>query len=512
MVAERGTSHGVEKLRGADNWGLWKHAVRNILRATEGVYEICIGELKKPDALVGDNIQNDQQAAYNASFKEWDKTDRIACEKLTRMIESNIADSGATDHLARNKNCFTTLDYFEIPIKIHIEDKSTMDAVGRGNIDFEAFVDGKWSSCVIKNILYVPKARRNLFSVTSALDKELEFKSTSTSYDKAFFEACVEGKQKKISYISRIQRSKESGAVINADLCGPMEAPSFAQKISDMIALVNNHYGLKVRTFQCDGGREFDNHEVKNVVSTNGIKFVITIRYSPEQNGSAERSNQTIDILARTILLSKNLPKFLWAEAANTAVYVLNRTGSSGEASKTPFELFTGKVRVHVDFVPEQTGKAWGCFPVKDQQDDSQQLQALQAPDNSAMKAQGQTEDVREDKLKLHDFYDESIVMKAFIILFLMIPITNESVGNKSLQEENQSEMFEKRKLRDKKYIKAPSYQQKGIGYDETFSPLVRFDTIRALLSVAANVKLELQQLDVKTAILNGVLDEEIFM
>ncbi|KAH0815295.1 hypothetical protein GEV33_007494 [Tenebrio molitor] len=37
--------HGIEKLRGAENWHIWKFAVKNLLRGIEGAYEVCIGEL-----------------------------------------------------------------------------------------------------------------------------------------------------------------------------------------------------------------------------------------------------------------------------------------------------------------------------------------------------------------------------------------------------------------------------------------------------------------------------------
>ena len=39
--------------------------------------------------------------------------------------------------------------------------------------------------------------------------------------------------------------------------------------------------------------------------------------------------------------------------------------------------------------------------------------------------------------------------------------------------------------------------QQKGINYEETFSPVARYDTIRTLLAIAANEKLILKQFDV---------------
>lgn len=42
--------------------------------------------------------------------------------------------------------------------------------------------------------------------------------------------------------------------------------------------------------------------------------------------------------------------------------------------------------------------------------------------------------------------------------------------------------------------------QRSSIDYNETFSPVARFDIIRCLLSVTANEKLQLAQFDVKTA------------
>ena len=59
----------------------------------------------------------------------------------------------------------------------------------------------------------------------------------------------------------------------------------------------------------------------------------------------------------------------------------------------------------------------------------------------------------------------------------------------------------------------AKGYAQKyGVDYDETFSPLVRFSSIRALLAFAVQNDVLVHQMDVVTAFLNGTLKEEIYM
>ncbi|POM69721.1 LOW QUALITY PROTEIN: putative transposable element [Phytophthora palmivora] len=56
-------------------------------------------------------------------------------------------------------------------------------------------------------------------------------------------------------------------------------------------------------------------------------------------------------------------------------------------------------------------------------------------------------------------------------------------------------------------------FQQKyGIDYTEIFSPVVRMEVLRLLLTLAAIIDYEIEQMDVKTAFLNGSLDVEIFM
>nr|GFA80079.1 ribonuclease H-like domain-containing protein [Tanacetum cinerariifolium] len=73
-----------------------------------------------------------------------------------------------------------------------------------------------------------------------------------------------------------------------------------------------------------------------------GIRWDYSNARTPQQNGVAERKNQTLIEAARTMLTDSLLPTIFWTEAVATACYVLNRVLVTKPHDKNPYELLTG--------------------------------------------------------------------------------------------------------------------------------------------------------------------------
>ena len=54
--------------------------------------------------------------------------------------------------------------------------------------------------------------------------------------------------------------------------------------------------------------------------------------------------------------------------------------------------------------------------------------------------------------------------------------------------------------------------QRESLDYFDTYSPMTRINSIRMIVAIAALRNLKVHQMDVKTAFLNGDLEEEIYM
>ncbi|GKA24399.1 putative ribonuclease H-like domain-containing protein [Tanacetum coccineum] len=119
----------------------------------------------------------------------------------------------------------------------------------------------------------------------------------------------------------------------------------------DVITVVTPSNGKKVES----------NHESADVKNNgDAVEFIPnvedkTVRPSTEKIKFVKSARETVEKVATTMLVDSKLPTTFWAEAVNTACYVLNRVLVIKPHTKTPYELIHGRTPL-IDFM-----KPFGC-------------------------------------------------------------------------------------------------------------------------------------------------------
>ncbi|WVY97343.1 hypothetical protein V8G54_029494 [Vigna mungo] len=108
-------------------------------------------------------------------------------------------------------------------------------------------------------------------------------------------------------------------------------------------AMVENETGLKIKKLRSDNGGEYEDTRFKKFCYEHGIRMERTVPGMPQHNGVAERMNRTLTERARSLHLQSGLPKQFWAEAVNTATYLINRGPSVPLEHKIPEEVWSGR-------------------------------------------------------------------------------------------------------------------------------------------------------------------------
>ena len=119
---------------------------------------------------------------------------------------------------------------------------------------------------------------------------------------------------------------------------------------------IEAQYGHKIQALRYDNGKENSSNQFNMLCEEVGIEHQPTASYTPQENGVSERKNRTIMEMARCLMFKKNLSKEYWAEAAHTAIFLLNRLPTKVVAEKTLYEAWYG-------FKPSLKNlKVFGCL------------------------------------------------------------------------------------------------------------------------------------------------------
>ena len=90
-------------------------------------------------------------------------------------------------------------------------------------------------------------------------------------------------------------------------------------------------------------------------------------------------------------------------------------------------------------------------------------------------------------------------------------PLNGSVIGTKWVYRNKINE--EGQIVRNKARLVAKGYNQKfGIDFEESFAPVTRLEVIRILLAYASSKGFQFQQMDVKSAFLNGYIKEDVYV
>ena len=184
--------------------------------------------------------------------------------------------------------------------------------------------------------------------------------------------SCFQGKMARVAFRISNGRHKELFGLIHSDVCGPFEENAIGgyryyvtfiddksrytfvyliraksevfAKFRDFEVLIRNKYIKTIKILRSDNGGEYLSTEFDQFLKSKGIEKQLTVAYTPQQNGVAERMNRTIVESARTMMIHANLPKSYWGYAALNAVYVRNRCVSNVLDGKSAFEMVEGRI------------------------------------------------------------------------------------------------------------------------------------------------------------------------
>ncbi|GJZ73655.1 retrovirus-related pol polyprotein from transposon TNT 1-94 [Tanacetum coccineum] len=222
---------------------------------------------------------------------------------------------------------------------------------------------------------------------------------------------------------------------------------------------------MSIRT---DHGMEFDNEvQFGEFCNVNEITHNFSTPRTPQSNGVVERMNRTLQEISRTMLNEQSLPQKFWCNAVDTSTYNLNRILIRAILRKTPYELLKE---------PKNTNEALA---------DENWIVAMQEELNQFI---------------ANDVWELVPQPRNMTIIGTKWVFRNKLDENGIVS-------------RNKARLVAQGYnQQEGIDYDETYALVARLESIRILLAYACALDFKLFQMDVKSAFLNGFINEEVYV
>ncbi|GKC16641.1 retrovirus-related pol polyprotein from transposon TNT 1-94 [Tanacetum coccineum] len=199
--------------------------------------------------------------------------------------------------------------------------------------------------------------------------------------------------------------------------------------------------------------------------------------------------------MTRTMLNEQSIPQKFWCNAVETSTYILNRILIRPFLGKTPSELFKGKKPSLEYFKVFENIRVEESLNVKF--DGSPPLKTPPLEDDDVLENENIERQEKDLEIKENE------------------PLNKEIPNIKEFKDHPLETVIDENGIvsRNKARLVAQGYnQQEGIDFDETYAPVARLESIRILLAYACAHDFKLYQMDVKSAFLNGFINEEVFV
>ncbi|KAJ1043890.1 hypothetical protein NDA10_005317 [Ustilago hordei] len=312
------------------------------------------------------------------------------------------------------------------------------------------------------------------------------------------------------------------------------------------IARMERATDRKLKTLRSDNGGEWCSIAAEDWQTQEGFKWQKSVPGISVQNGRAERAIRSVQEKMRSMLIGRACPRELWPYAITAAAHVMNLTPS---ATKTiPHEAFYGTTAHKL----AQQLRVFGCLAwvhvqQKDQQgkhgarakpaimigyDDEHKAWKFCNPDQPASIQWSNSATFHEDKgwsdrqqeavrpMVTVEVEEEGVTpaiveeeTRSETAVEDLLPAVDSTVGAANTAilnlDPTLGEAMNGVPLRD--WLQG-LHTERGIDYQETFSPVAPLGAIRAILALAVQNNWEVHALDITMAYLNSTLKEAIYM
>ncbi|XP_070664630.1 uncharacterized protein [Malus domestica] len=198
----------------------------------------------------------------------------------------------------------------------------------------------------LSNLVTKVEVKNRSFPLVLKYLEEVARKASVTGSMNYGTRGCAFGKHRKDPFeVGKAWRATKPLELIHTDVCVWVYFMRFKSEVFTIFkkfkTMVELQSGYQIKRLRSDREFEYTSHEFNAFCEDVGLEKQLTVAYSPQQNGIAERKNKTIIEMAKSMMHEKNMSYTFWGEAVNTSVYLLNRCPTKALDKKTLFEVFS---------------------------------------------------------------------------------------------------------------------------------------------------------------------------